>query len=91
VASPTGARVAAHCDLNTQSCGLYRVKAHSSGFTSQVNRCETVPDLYVRCLLLSFAVPQVPSVRGPGAARARTLVSRAFILLVSIDRTQERW
>jgi hypothetical protein len=55
-------------------CGLCRVKARSSGFASLVNRCETVADLYVRCLLLSLAVPRVPPIRGPSAAPRQPLV-----------------
>jgi hypothetical protein len=50
------------------------VKARSRGFASQVNRCETVADLYVCCLLLSFAVLQIPPIRGPGAAPRHTAV-----------------
>jgi hypothetical protein len=43
---------------------IIAVKAHSSAFASQVNRCETAPGLDVCCLLLSFAVP-------PGSAELR--------------------
>ena len=44
------------------------MKAQSRDFDAQVNGCETAADLYVCCLLLSFAVPQVPPSCGPSAA-----------------------
>ncbi len=49
----------------TATTEIIAVKARSRALASQVNRCETAADLYVRCLLLSFAVPQVPPIRGP--------------------------
>jgi hypothetical protein len=53
---------------NQAGHGLCRVKAQSRGFAAQVNGCETAADLYVCCLLLSLAVPQVPPSCGPSAA-----------------------
>jgi hypothetical protein len=52
-----------------RTCDFCRVKAHSSGFAAQVDHCERVADLVVRCPLLSVAVPQIPPSCGPSAAR----------------------
>src|SRR5512132_50582 len=52
----------------TATAGIIAVKAQSSGFAPQVNRCHTATDLEVRYPLLSAAVPQIPPVRGPDAA-----------------------
>jgi hypothetical protein len=42
------------------------------GFRVPGESLRTAADLYVRCLLLSFPVSQVPLVRGPGAAPRHT-------------------
>jgi hypothetical protein len=52
-----------------RTCGLCRVKAQSRDFAAHVNGWKPAADLYVRCLLLSVAVPQVPPSCGPSAAR----------------------
>jgi hypothetical protein len=62
-----------------------------------VNGCETAADLYVCCLLLYFAVPQVPPSCGPSAAHSgcerphrRTRQRSRFALELVFD-TLDRW
>lgn len=44
------------------------VKAPSKEFGFQANRCVPSADLYVRCFLLSFVIPDIPPIRGADAA-----------------------
>ena len=68
VINPHGSPLVKWACQGFRTCGRCRVKAQSRGFPTQVTGCETAVDLYVCCLLLSFAVPQVPPSCGPSAA-----------------------
>jgi hypothetical protein len=74
VASAIGPGFASHNSLNESAHGLCRVKAHSSGFTPQVNRSErplTSRFVIPCCPLLSprFRSVAAPARPTPGAER----------------------